>query len=194
MAKDKQNNLEHKQELNDYEVVSSCIKGNINDFAILVDRYKNLVYSVISRMTNNADDYGDIAQEVFIKVYKNLDKYRPDYHFSTWIIRITTNHIIDMRRKKRIESTSIDEVDFSVTNNRSAEDEYIAGESVRELNHLIGELPEMYRIPIVLYHRHGMSYQDIAQSLGLSLSKVKNRIFRGRKLLKEKVTKLKEPD
>lgn len=108
-----------KTELSDYEAVLSCLKGNTNDFAILVDRYKNLVYSVLSRMTNNTDEYADIAQEIFIKVYKNLDKYRPDYHFSTWIIRITTNHVIDLRRKKHIESTPIDEVDFSLTNRRS---------------------------------------------------------------------------
>lgn len=185
---------EDKTKLSDYDVVLSCLNGNINDFAILVDRYKNLVFSVLSKMTNNPDEYADIAQEIFIKIYKNLDKYRPDYHFSTWIIRITKNHVIDLRRKKRIESTSIDEVDFSVTDNRSAEDEYITGESVRELNRLINELPEMYRLPIVLYHRHGMSYQDIAESLGLSLSKVKNRIFRGRKLLKEAIVRLKELD
>ncbi len=183
-----------KTELSDYEAVLSCLKGNTNDFAILVDRYKNLVYSVLSRMTNNTDEYADIAQEIFIKVYKNLDKYRPDYHFSTWIIRITTNHVIDLRRKKHIESTPIDEVDFSLTNRRSAEDEYITGEAIRELSRLINNLPEMYRIPIVLYHRHGMSYQDIADSLNLSLSKVKNRIFRGRKLLKEALALQKEPD
>lgn len=187
MAKD-------KSALGDYDVVLSCLKGNTEDFAILVDRYKNLVFSVTARMTNNPDEYADIAQEVFIKVYRSLDKYRPDYHFSTWIIRITTNHIIDMRRKKRIESTSLDEVDFSLSTNRSAEDEYIEGETVKEVGRLIAALPEMYRLPILLYHRHGMSYQDIADSLGLSLSKVKNRIFRGRKLLKESLMGLKESD
>jgi RNA polymerase sigma-70 factor (ECF subfamily) len=145
-------------------------------------------------MTNNPDEYGDIAQEIFIKVYKNLDKYSPEYHFSTWIIRITTNHVIDLRRKKRIETSPIDEVDFTLTTNRSAEDEYISDENVRELNRLIGELPEMYRIPIVLYHRHGMSYKDIADSLNMPLSKVKNRIFRGRRLLKDELVKQKELD
>ncbi len=183
-----------REELSDYEIVLSCLKGNTDDFAVLTDRYKKLVFSVISRMINNPDEYADIAQEVFIKVYKNLDKYRPDYHFSTWIIRITTNHIIDIRRKKRIETTPLEDVDFSVSTHRSAEDEYITGESVNQLNRLINELPEMYRLPLVLYHRHGMSYQDIAKSLNIPLSKVKNRIFRGRRLLKEELVKLKELD
>lgn len=183
---------EDKKSLSDYQVIQSCLEGNINDFAILVDRYKNLVYSVIARMTADPDAYSDIAQEIFIKVYKNLDKYRPDYHFSTWIIRITTNHVIDLRRKHKIDSTPLEDSDFSLSTGKSAEDEYISGEFSKELNRLINNLPEMYRIPIVLYHGHGMSYQDISKSLNISLSKVKNRIFRGRKLLKEEIIRYKE--
>lgn len=181
-----------KNTLSDYDIIKSCLEGNTNDFAILVDRYKNLVYSVVTRMTTDADSYSDIAQEVFIKVYKNLDKYRPNYRFSTWIIRITTNHIIDLRRKHKIESTSIEDTDLPLSTGKSAEDEYIADEFSRELNQLIDGLPEMYKIPIVLYHSHGMSYQDIAESLNISLSKVKNRIFRGRKLLKEGIIRYRE--
>lgn len=180
--------------LSDYEAVRSCLDGNVNDFAILVDRYKALVYSVISRMTNDSSEYDDIAQDVFIRLYKNLDKYSPDYKFATWVIRVTTNHIIDLRRKKHIESVSADDAELPLTSGRSAEDDYIRGESAAELNALVDSLPEMYRLPIVLYHRHGMSYTDIAESLQLSLSKVKNRIFRGRKLLKEALTESKEAE
>lgn len=183
---------EEKSSLSDYDIVLSCLNGNKEDFAILVDRYKNLVFSVISRMTNNPDDFADLAQEVFLKVYKNLDKYRPDYHFSTWIIRITTNHIIDIRRRYKIDSVSIDDTEIPLSTGNSAEDEYIRSEQVRELSRLINNLPETYRLPIALYHQHNMSYKEIADSLGLSMSKVKNRIFRGRRLLKEMIEDMKE--
>jgi RNA polymerase sigma-70 factor (ECF subfamily) len=173
----------------DFDIVKSCLDGNREDFAVLVDRYKGLVYSVISRMTCNPDDYADIAQEVFIKLYKNLDKYRPEYRFATWVIRVTTNHIIDLRRKKSIENTtvlvSIEDAEYNIGTSDSAEDEYLRSERMAELDGKINALPEIYRLPLVLYHRHGMSYADIAQSLGISLSKVKNRIFRARKMLKE---------
>jgi RNA polymerase sigma-70 factor (ECF subfamily) len=168
----------------DYDIVQSCLNGNRDDFAVLVDRYKTLVYSILYRMTNNPNDYADIAQDIFVKVYRNLDKYSPSYHFSTWIIRITTNHIIDLRRKRLIDTTSLDDSELDISTNRSAEDEYLSTEYMRELNRQIQALPEMYRVPLVLYHRHGMSYRDIADSLSLPLSKVKNRIFRARALLK----------
>ena len=183
---------EDKNRLSDYDIVCSCLRGNKDDFAILVDRYKNLVFSVISRMTNNPDEYADLAQEVFLKVYKNLDKYRPDYHFSTWIIRVTTNHIIDIRRKHKIESVSLDDTELPIASGKSAEEEYLHSEKIQELSRLINSLPEIYRLPIALYHQHNMSYQEIADSLDLSMSKVKNRIFRGRRMLKEMLEDMKE--
>jgi RNA polymerase sigma-70 factor (ECF subfamily) len=78
----------------------------------------------------------------------------------------------------------LDDSELDISTNRSAEDEYLSTEYMRELNRQIQALPEMYRVPLVLYHRHGMSYRDIADSLSLPLSKVKNRIFRARALLK----------
>ena len=75
--------------MEDYEVVQACLQGKKEMFEILVSRYKNLVYSIILRMTNDAEEANDLAQEVFIKVYRNLDKYQPGYKFSTWIMKIS---------------------------------------------------------------------------------------------------------
>ena len=92
----------------DYELIKLVMSGDQNAFAQLVNRYKNLVYSVVLRMVNNTEEANDLAQEIFIKLYKNLDKYQPEYKFSTWLIRISTNHIIDYRRKRKQETVSID--------------------------------------------------------------------------------------
>ena len=88
--------------------------GEKRYFSEIITRHKNLVYSVVLRMVNNQDDANDLAQEVFIKVYKNLDKYFPDFKFSTWIVKITTNHVIDYRRKKKYETVSMEEVEYKL--------------------------------------------------------------------------------
>ncbi len=178
--------------LDDYEIIRLCINGDKESFCEIVKRYKNLVYSVILRMTANNEEANDLAQEVFIKVYKNLDKYFPDYKFSTWIIRITTNHVIDFRRKKKQETVSFEEINYELASGSSPEEIYIKNEQKKDIEKLIYSLPEMYKIPIILYHQQGLSYQEISEVINEPLSKVKNRIFRGRKMLKESLLKIKE--
>lgn len=178
--------------LSDYEIIQLCLNGDKDCFSELVSRYKNLVYSIILRMITDSEEANDLAQEVFIKIYKNLGKYFPDFKFSTWIIRITTNHVIDYRRKKRQETVSIDDVDYELSSNESPEEAYIQKEQKKSLESLVNQLPEMYKVPIVLYHQQGLSYQEISQVTDEPLSKVKNRIFRGRKMLKENLLKMKE--
>ncbi len=172
------------KELSDYEIVKKCINGEEEYFETLISRYKNLVYSIVLKMINDREEVNDLSQEIFIKIYRNLDKYSNEFKFSTWITRITTNHIIDYRRKKKCDTVSIDDVARDVATNSSPESEYIKKEQKLNLEKLVGELPEMYKIPIVLYHQRGFTYQEIADATNQSLSKVKNRIFRGRKMLK----------
>lgn len=177
----------YRLEYTDYEIIKIILDGDTNMFSEIVTRYKNLVYSIILRMTNNIDEADDLAQEVFVKVYKNLDKYYPEYKLSTWIIRITTNHVIDHRRKKNKDTVPLEDVEFELTTHSSPEDQYIDMEDKRKLETIIKNLPDMYKVPIVLYHQQGLSYQEIADVIDIPLSKVKNRIFRGRRILKEKL-------
>ena len=174
----------------DYELIQECLSGNRDLFAELIIRYKNLVYSVILRMVNDREEANDLAQDVFIKIYKNLDKYYPEYKFSTWVIRIATNHVIDYRRKKKQETVPIEEVEFSLSSEESPESAYIRREQRDELKKIVGDLPDMYKIPIMLYHEQGLSYQEISDIINEPLSKVKNRIFRGRRMLKESLLNL----
>ena len=169
----------------DYELIQACLAGNRDIFEELVKRYKNLVYSVILRMVNDREEANDLAQDVFIKLYKNLDKYYPEYKFSTWVIRIATNHVIDYRRKKKQETVPIEDVEFNLGTEESPEGAYIRREQREELKKIVGDLPDMYKIPIMLYHEQGLSYQEISDIINEPLSKVKNRIFRGRRMLKE---------
>ena len=172
-------------EKSDYELVQDCVQGNPHAFEELLERYKNLVYSVVLRMVNDLDDANDLAQEVFIKTYKNLNRYSPEFKFSTWIIKIATNTVIDFRRKKKPESIDIDEMVYEPADEVTPETNYVQNEGKRALAAAIEKLPDMYKVPIVLYHIEDMSYQEISDILEISLSKVKNRIFRGRKMLKD---------
>lgn len=176
-----------EKEMTDYELIRACLEKDSRYFEEIVERYKNLVYSIILRMQNDREEANDLAQEVFIKVYKNLHKYYPEYKFSTWIIRITTNHIIDYNRQKKQQYVPLDEVDYEMPAPADSlpEDEYLKKERSKALKDAINGLPDMYKVPIVLYHNQGMSYQEISDAICEPLSKVKNRIFRGRKILKD---------
>ena len=172
----------------DMELIEACLAGDQDCFTELVNRYKNLVYSIVLRMTKDPSEANDLAQDVFLKVYKNLGSYTSAFRFSTWIMRITSNHIIDHHRKKRLETISLEahmaDTGFSGGTVGSPESIYLQREQTARINKIVASLPDMYKIPVVLYHQEGLSYQEIADKTGEPLSKVKNRIFRGRKLLK----------
>ena len=178
----------------DYELITETLGGLDDSFTELVNRYKNLVYSMIFRQIKDKELANDYAQDVFLKIYKNLKSYSPEFKFSTWIMRITGNHIIDMHRKKKWQEVSYEEHAESIERSSnveiSAEGAFMRQEEARRIEKIVAGLPEMYKVPVVLYHGQGLSYQEIAEALGEPLSKVKNRIFRGRKLLKAKVSEV----
>lgn len=178
--------------MNDYELVKKCLDGEKEYFSEIITRYKNLVYAVILKMINNKEDANDLAQETFIKIYKNLDKYYPSFKFSTWIVKVTTNNVIDYHRKKKYETVSMEDIDYKIGVSSSPEEDCINNEERLYLNKLIDELPEIYKVPIILYHKQGFSYQEIAEIINEPLSKVKNRIFRARKILKKEILKMRE--
>lgn len=178
--------------MTDYEVITACLGGDKQIFSELVSRYKNLVYSVVLRMVNDREEANDLAQDVFLKIYSNLDKYYPDYKFSTWVIRITTNHVIDYRRRHKAEVVPLEEIEYDAASDDNPENSLIAKERISKINNAVRELPDMYKVPIVLYHQQGLSYQEISDITQEPLSKVKNRIFRGRKLLRDMLIGLKE--
>ena len=173
--------------MTDWELIQACLNGQQELFEELVARYKNLVYSIILRKTNDSEEANDLAQDVFLKVYKNLGSYSTEFKFSTWIMRITTNHIIDFHRKRKQETLPLESAASVTTSpDETPEAAFLRGEEAARVHAIVKDLPTMYKIPIVLYHLKGMSYQEIADAIDEPLSKVKNRIFRGRKLLKDR--------
>ena len=173
----------------DMELIEACLSGDEMGFEELVNRYKNLVFSIIHRMTKDSEEANDISQEVFIKIYRNLASYTPAFKFSTWVMRITSNHIIDQHRKRKLETISFEahteEAGIGIAGTTdSPESIYLQQEQTDRIAKILADLPEMYKTPVIMYHQEGLSYQEISEKIGEPLSKVKNRIFRGRKMLK----------
>lgn len=184
--------------MEDFELVRSFLDDGAEEaFAQLLTRYKNLVYSIVLRMVNDRDDANDLAQEVFIKAYRHLDKYSPEFRFSTWITSIATNHVIDHRRRKRLATTLLEDIceggladSMLVDCEKTPEQSLITNETMGEIRKSIESLPEIYRVPLLMFHQSGFSYQEISKAIDEPISKVKNRLFRGRRMLRMLLEKI----
>lgn len=170
--------------LTDFELVTGCKEGNNEYFGELVARYKKLIFSVVYNIIKDREDVEDIAQEVFVRIYKSLGSYNPEFKFSTWSVRITRNLCLDFLRKKRVSSISLDEYEGFAKETETPERRYIDNESKEEIQQVIDELPSKYRVLITLYHKKGLSYKEMAERLGEPMSIIKNRLFRARLILK----------
>lgn len=186
MNSDEKNNMEQPKILvldDDFSLIKRFIDGEEAVFAELVKRHKDKVRNIIYLTLTNSDLVDDIAQEVFITVYKNLKNFRFESQFTTWIYRITINKCKDYLRKKNIRKI------FLPIND---DEEQPVFETVNEdsdikqiVRNAIAALPDKLRIPIVLKDLEGFSYQEIAESMECEIGTVKSRIFRGREALKK---------
>ena len=150
-----------------------------------MQRYQNRVYGFAFHYLGNREEAEDVTQEVFIKAYNSLKQYDPKYKFSSWILKITTNYCLDLRKKKKVTMV---ELNTDLENNEtstSAEDLYIHKENKQSIAQAINSLPDKYKILIILYHNQNHSYQEISEMLQLPITKVKNRLYRARGMLKE---------
>ena len=172
-------------ELTDYELIQKCISGRQEYFEELVTRYKKLIFSVVYNMINDKEEVSDISQEVFIRIYKALDRYNPEYKFSTWAVRIATNLCLDIHRKKKVDSTPIEEIEDFSDNIDTPEASYLQKERSKRIRNAIQALPEKYRIPIILFHQNGLSYEEMIKVMGEPMTIIKNRLYRARLMLRE---------
>jgi len=177
---------------NDFIFVERAKEGDQKAYAELMHRYKDSIYFMVLKMVNNKDDAMDITVTTFAKAFENLEKYRPDYAFSTWLFRIATNGSIDFIRKKKIQTTSIEgfsdrdgddrvfEIKSDVLN---PEETSIKKQQTEQLKEIIERLPARYKTLIVLRYFDELSYEEIAEQMDLPLGTVKAQLFRGRDLL-----------
>ncbi len=168
----------------DSDVIRQIQSGDDSAFDELMGRYKRPVVNFIFRMLGNADDADDVAQEVFVRVYRKLDTYRPETKFSTWLFALARNAAIDrLRWRARHPTEPIDPESPLPAETNTAEDV-----SAREIGALItaavSELPEDQRTVLVLAEYQGMSHAEIATVMRCSEKSVESRLYRARQTLR----------
>ncbi len=177
---------------NDFNVVSRAKEGDQKAYAELMQRYKDSIYFMALKMVNNKDDAMDLTVETFGKAFENLEKYKPEFAFSTWLFRIATNNCIDFIRKRRLNVVSLntltdqdgEERQFEVrSENLNPEESSIKKQENEKLKNIVDQLPSRYRTLIILRYFEEQSYEEIAQQLDLPLGTVKAQLFRARDLL-----------
>jgi RNA polymerase sigma factor (sigma-70 family) len=176
---------------NDFQLVLKAKEGSQKAYADLMQRYKDSIYFMSLKMVNNKEDAMDITVETFAKAFEKLDKYQPEYAFSTWLFRVATNNCIDFLRKKKLNTVSIDNmVDDDddrpmqiKADTLNPEESSIKKQQSEELKLLIESLPPRYRNLLTLRYFDELSYEEIAQQLDLPLGTVKAQLFRAKYLL-----------
>ncbi|MGH7647410.1 MAG: RNA polymerase sigma factor, partial [Gemmatimonadaceae bacterium] len=189
--------------LPDADVVALAQRGRENAFRELVRRYERPVFSLIFRMVRDRELAEDLAQDTFIKVLNHIDRYRPEFKFSSWLFKIANNVAIDHLRKRHIETISIEGSPHAVTTDaieatrielsdhgESALDEMEAKELGSAIEQAIAHLRPEYRSCILLRHVEGRSYEEIAATLDLPLGTVKTYIHRARHELRDALAHL----
>ena len=159
------------------DIIARVLAGNRQAYARLVEEYKTAIYNLAYRMTGNVQDAQDLAQESFIRAYKNLVVFDPRRSFFTWLYTISLNLIRNYLKKKGRES-SIPVGENSLSEAVSASEEQ---ETAREelLEICLARLSPRVRELIVLRYYLGLSFEEVAEITGLSTSAVKMRIYRG---------------
>lgn len=178
------------------EILVRKIKaGDSGGFETLVARYQQKIFAFIYRMTASEEDARDLAQEVFIQVYRSLDSFRGEAKFSTWLYRIAANKSLDfLRRYKKtqpldsdIRVNAAEQPGMACIPDNNPEYIYLQEEKIRRLRRLIAGLPDKYRVALVLFHYENLTYQQIAEALDVPVKTVATRLYRAKLILKEKL-------
>ena len=191
--------------LPDADVARLAQQGREAAFRELVRRYERPVFSLVFRMVRDSATAEDLAQDTFIKVLNHVDKYRPEFKFSSWLFKIANNVAIDHLRRRQLDTISMDgspnaatAADVEATSfdiadkSESALDLMEAKELGSAIERAIGSLRPEYRSCIMLRHVEGRSYEEIAATLDLPLGTVKTYIHRARHQLREALEHLRE--
>jgi len=169
----------------DQEAVARCLAGDAEAFSTLVERYGGRVYNIALRITNDSDAANDCAQEAFIRAYRALHQYDPSLPFGPWLFRITTNASLNYVQRWHAHETPVEEFpDKAEPDDAGPESSALRREALDEVLASMAELPAHYRAALTLRHMQQLSYQEVADALGIPLGTVKTHLHRARAALK----------
>ncbi|MFZ4740138.1 MAG: RNA polymerase sigma factor [Bacteroidales bacterium] len=181
--------------LRDYDLVQLALeKGDQKAYADLMNNYRDSLFFMMLKMTNDATDADDLTIEAFGKAFKNLSQYTPDFAFSTWLFKIATNNCIDFIRKKKKMTFSMNigfdsnedgtEIAHNIPSETlDPEEKFIENQKIKLMRDIVERLKPHYRDLIKLRYFEEYSYEEISEALDLPLGTVKAQLFRAREFL-----------
>ncbi len=161
-------------------LIARCRTGDDVAFGELVERYKHLVYGMVWRLTSDRSRTDDLAQEVFLKIYRGLPYFRGAARLSTWIFRIVSNVCAQDRVKRRTETSTV-----SVREPGVADAAFAELELRDRLDKALAQLPENYRLLIAAHYLEGVQYEALAEALDIPIGTVKTHLYRAKRRLRE---------
>ena len=170
------------------EIVTSARAGDKDAFGELVRRTFADTYTLAFRLTGNEQDANDVVQEAYIRAWRSIGKFRGESQFSTWLYRITANAAATQtKRRRRHRTETLDDVRDPADERLEAQPAMMAetSESASRLAHAVEDLPDTLRSVVVLKDVYGLTHEDIAEELGISVAAAKVRLHRGRRRLRD---------
>lgn len=166
-------------------------EGDMEAFRLLVEMHQARVIGTISKMLGSDAESEDLAQQVFIRVWKSAPRYQPTAKFTTWLFRITRNLVFnELRRKRHFADQSAEELAEPVERAEKEPDRVLLeGELQKAIQEAVNQLPESQRMAIILRRYEEMPYEEIAKVMGTSVPAVKSILFRARAELRERLEK-----
>jgi RNA polymerase sigma-70 factor, ECF subfamily len=190
---------ENEQQHPDVALVASARTGDVHAFETLVNKYDRQIFRIAQHITQNREDAQDVVQDAFLKAYEKLDQFQGNSKFYTWLVRIAVNESLMRLRKRRTgKMVSIDDdietEEGSVPRDLAdwspnPEQNYSQSELAEILRKTIQGLPHGFRIVFVLRDVDGLSTEETAETLGLSIPAVKSRLLRARLQLRERLSR-----
>jgi RNA polymerase sigma-70 factor (ECF subfamily) len=177
------------QDLSDSTLIHRTRGGETDTFGELVTRYQQSVFNVCYRLLGNYRDAEDMTQNTFIRAYQRLHTFDNQRPFGPWIRKIATNLCMNLFKKHHSDTVPYEECYYPTPSKKSPtpEEIFYQTEKAETIQQAIINLPPKYRVMIELRHYQEFSYQEIAETLNIPLSDVKSYLFRGRKLLAERL-------
>ena len=168
----------------EWNVIRRCAEGDSDSFKELYDMYKDRVFTTSVRMLGNLQDAEDTLQDTFIKIFKNINKFKWKSSFATWVYKITVNTCIEHLRKRKKDGKIVD-MDVYSDDITDLSDKKSAGDFRMIVENEISKLPEGYKTVFILHAIEGFKHSDIADILGISPGTSKSQFFRAKSQLRK---------
>jgi RNA polymerase sigma-70 factor (ECF subfamily) len=177
--------------MDDKELIRRSQEGDGEAFGQLIEKYRNRVYYLAYGLTGNRSEADDLAQEVFIKAFYAIPKFRLKSEFGTWLYRVAVNHVKDYLRKSRHRMKELSIHDFGdnlpAAEGATFEERQLSEKRRGLVQAALHRLPDKYQIILALRDIQGLPYEEISRILGISVGTVDSRLHRARKKLREKL-------